>query len=364
MEENENAFKHLFNLACLQRISEALISVYPQFDLKSFLRLMPKLKLLEMKPRVRLIRDELKKRLPENYPQALKILLKSNQTKKLQDFDLWPYTEFIQTYGLNNPELSLRALKELTSDFTSEWAIRPFLIQDAKQTLAFLKLCARDKNEHVRRWASEGTRPRLPWGARLYDFIKDPNQALPILEILKFDPELYVRKSIANHLNDISKDHPSLVIEILKRWKTEARKEHADKIGWITRRALRTLIKNGDAQALKLIGVSHKAEVKLDHFKIQKNKIKLGEHLAFEFRLTSFSKKSQKLVVDFIIHHVKANQTTKAKVFKLKTFEILPLQTEYLVKSQRFQKITTASNGTKVVTFRWNRAASLPFSSV
>jgi 3-methyladenine DNA glycosylase AlkC len=341
MEENENALKHLFDQKLLKRMADELSKVYPAFDRKHFVGLMPKLKPLEMKPRVRFLRDELHRLLPAEYPKALEILLKSAAGKKLSGFDLWPYTEFVQTYGLDHLELSLDALSQLTQLFTAEWAVRPFIKQHEKKTMKFLEKCARDQNEHLRRWASEGSRPRLPWGERLQDFVRDPSPTLPILEILKFDESLYVRKSVSNHLNDIAKDHPELVVKILARWQKEAGEKHAEKIDWIIHRSLRTLIKNGHGGALKLIGVSTKVQIELVDFKVAQNHITLGEKVDFTFGVKSLSSKPQKLVVDYIVHFVKANQSTAPKVFKLKTFELPAKGVLHISKSHPMKKITT-----------------------
>jgi len=343
IEENENAFKHFFNEELLKRMGAALEKTAPSFNKKEFLAILPELKTLEMKPRVQMIRDEMHRQLPQTYPQALKILLKSAEVGKLDGFSLWPYMEFIQTYGFDDVKISLEALKKLTTLFTAEWAVRPFIIDHEKETLQFLKQCAVDKDVSVRRWASEGTRPRLPWGERLQSFVQDPSPALPILEILKFDPELFVRKSVSNHLNDIAKDHPDLVIKILTQWKKEAGTEHAAKIDWIIRHSLRTLIKNGNAKALKLIGVDHGAKVALKDLKLTKKNLKLEERLDFEFKLQSLSAKPQKLVVDYILHFVKANKKTSPKVFKLKNIELPAKGTLNIAKSHHLKKVTTRS---------------------
>ena len=341
IEENESALKHQFGKSLLQRISDSLREIDPSFDPLRFHRLISSLESLEMKPRVHRIRDELRRQLPADYLKALLLLQKAVKAGKLHGFDLWPFTEFVQTYGLDYPEASLAALAEFTKRFTAEWAIRPFLKRDSKSTLRFLEECARSEDEHLRRWASEGTRPRLPWGEHLHDFVQDPQPTLPILELLKFDPSLYVRKSVANHLNDISKDHPLYVIALLKRWKKEAGQEHALKIDWIIRRSLRTLIKEGDHRALKLIGVSSQAEIKINDVTIQQKKIHLGERLAFQFELQSLSSKPQKLVVDYLLHFVKSNGRTAPKVFKLKTTTIPSKGKLIFKKTHAVKKITT-----------------------
>jgi 3-methyladenine DNA glycosylase AlkC len=335
------ALKHMYNRAFLNRVNSAFVFAFPAFDQKQFLGLMPKLEKLEMKDRVRLVRDEFKRQLPADYAKALKILVKVAEAQDLKAFDLWPFTEFVQSYGVDHPQISLEALRFLTTKFTAEWAVRPFIKAHPKLTLKFLNNCALSSDEHLRRWASEGTRPRLPWGERLQDFVKDPKPALPILEKLKFDESLYVRKSVANHLNDIAKDHPQLVVKILSRWKKEAGSKHQEKIQWTIHRALRSLIKDGHAGALGLIGVSAKAEIQFKNFKLLQKKIRMGERVEFEFEIHSLSPRTQKLVVDYVIHFVKSNQTTAPKVFKLKTFEISKKASLQIKKSHHIKPITT-----------------------
>jgi 3-methyladenine DNA glycosylase AlkC len=340
-ETNPQAFKHLFGRELLDRLSRALSHVYVDFDQKAFIGLIPQLETLEMKPRVQLIREELRRQLPQDYKKALAILTQVTQSKNLDGFDLWPISDFIQTYGLDEPVLSLEALKELTSLFSSEFAVRPFLKHRPTETLQFLKKCALDSNEHIRRWASEGSRPRLPWGERLQEFVRDPSPTLPILELLKFDPEIYVRKSVSNHLNDIAKDHPEKVIQILEKWKKAAGTEHETKLLWIIRHSLRTLIKAGHPEALELIGVSSVVEIKVSNFKINKPSFKLGDRLEFGFEIRSQANKPQKLVVDYIIHYLKSNQKTSPKVFKLKTLQIQPKEIITIRKSHHIKKVTT-----------------------
>ncbi|RYZ72670.1 MAG: hypothetical protein EOP05_10765 [Proteobacteria bacterium] len=219
--------------------------------------------------------------------------------------------------------------------------MRPFLNADPKTTLAYLLKASVDKNVHIRRWSSEGSRPRLPWGERLNEFIKKPESTLPILENLKYDDELYVRKSVANHLNDIAKDHPDFVVKILKRWQQEVPTEHKPKIDWITRHALRVLIKNGHAGALALVGVSSNAAIEIKALKVSPTTLQFGESLRFSFEIQSTARKAQKLVIDYVIHFVKASGKTAPKVFKLKTFSLGPNEKLKIEKSHAVRKITT-----------------------
>ena len=332
------SLKLLIDHKLLVRMASSLKQVHPSFDERAF-RKLKGLEDLELKARVQLVRDHLRRHLPQDFQEATKILLASTAAHDLRGFDLWPYTEFVQTYGLDQPDFSLHALKELTRKFTSEYAVRPFLTRYPQASLRFLILCATDPDLHARRWASEGTRPRLPWGEKLHHLIKDPTQTLPILELLKYDDELYVRKSVANHLNDIAKDHPALVLKTLSRWKKEASAEELPKISWIISRALRNLIKAGDARALELIGVSSRARSGVAKFKLVKNKLKLGERLTFSFELTAET--SGKFVVDFILHFKKANGTLTGKVFKLREFELKRGESVFVEKGHHIKAITT-----------------------
>ncbi len=340
-EDSPKAFKLWINKSLLERMAEAINSVYKDFDRKQFVRLASQLAPLELKDRVRRVRDELRDQLPQKYSTALGILIKSLEGGTLKSFDLWPYTEFIQTYGLNDLDISLAALKKITPLFTSEFAIRPFIRHYPQECLKYLLVCANDSDAHIRRWASEGTRPRLPWGEKLEIFIKNPSQTLAILETLKHDPELYVRKSVSNHLNDIAKDHPDLVIRTLSKWQAEENPTHSSKIEWITHRSLRNLIKAGHPQALKLIGANHHVKIKVSKLTLNKKYFRMNDILEFNFELLLTSNKPQKIVIDYVIHHVKANKETTPKVFKLKTQTLAPHQRISISKKHTLKPITT-----------------------
>lgn len=340
-EENPNAFKNFINPQVIIRIGEAFQEVYPDFNVKRFEKLKSHIAPLELKARVLLLRDGLGAELPESYPEAIKIIQQVIQNGKLSGFQLWPISEYISEFGLEHFQLSFAAMIDLTKVFTSEFAIRPFLLKDPQQCLKLLGPLRNHKNVHVRRWLSEGTRPILPWGGKIPAFLKDPNLTLPILEELKYDGELYVRKSVANHLNDISKNHPDLVVKLLKRWNKEASAEQAEKIQWITRHALRVLIKKAHPGALKLMGAGGECELAFHGLKLKKKSYRTGELLEFEFRLTSTAKKTQKLIVDYVIDFVKASGKHSPKVFKLKTLELAPKETITLSKKHPLRKITT-----------------------
>lgn len=340
----ESAFKNWINADLVERIAAHIQKHDDSFDKKSFVALVAELPKLEMKPRVRLIRDELHRHLPSDYKKALTLLLKAvTEPKKgvepLHGFDLWALTEFIQKFGLDDVKISLDALSELTQRFTAEFAVRPFLIHHEKKTLAYLTKAATSKNRHIRRWVSEGSRPRLPWGEQLKHFVKDPRPTIRLLEKLKYDEELYVRKSVANHLNDISKDHPVLAVKLASKWKKESPAKHAVKIDWIIKHALRTQLKKGDVTALKLLGYHTEAQVQLKKLKIKKDPVKVGEHLEFSFEL--HTKKPANVMIDYIIHHQKAHGKTTPKVFKLTAKPLDGKKPLLVSKKHSFKVITT-----------------------
>ncbi len=340
-EENPKAFKHWISEKLVQKMAQDLTSVFPQFNSKSFVQVAKQLKALELKPRVLVIRDTLFEHLPKDYLKALRILLKAVEKDNLKGFDLWPFSEFIQTHGLEHFDESLHALSILTQKFTAEFAVRPFLVQYPEKTYALFLKWAKHSNHHIRRWTSEGSRPRLPWGMKLHSAIRDPKPGIKILDLLKFDEELYVRKSIANHLNDIAKDHPDLVIATLKKWNKDCPPKHQGKLLWIQKQALRSLIKAGYLPALTLMGYGKQADIKIGKLKINKKRFKLGEIIDFELQLISTNKKNQKLAVDYVIHYQKSNQKTSPKVFKLKVLDLNPGETFIIKKRHALRPVTT-----------------------
>lgn len=230
--------------------------VHRVFDAKSFRRAaLDGLEPLAILDRGRHLARAMRNHLPTRYADAMAVILKSLTPPhgKTDEFGLGvffylPHVAFVEEFGLDDFETSMTAQYELTRRFSAEFSIRPFLIREQERTLARLMEWTRDSDAHVRRLCSEGTRPRLPWAQRIPAFVKDPRPALPILETLKDDPELYVRRSVANHLGDIAKDHPDLVFEICERWLRDADENRK----WLIRHALRHPAKKQNKTALKL----------------------------------------------------------------------------------------------------------------
>lgn len=338
--ENANAFKHFINQAVIQKIGSGIRRVYPDFPVKKFSKVSEELEPLELKQRVLLVTKNLREFLPDPYPEALKILMTAMEKEDLKGFELWPFSEYISQFGLDHYDESMKAMYKLTQRFTSEFAVRPFLLKNHVRVLKYFRKWASDKNVHVRRWVSEGSRPLLPWGQKLPLFIMDPTHGILLLEKLKFDEELYVRKSVANHLNDISKNHPQVVINVLKLWEDDAPEEHKEKLNWIKRHALRTLIKKGHPGALKLMGAVE-PKLKVLQFKTDRKNYSLNDTLKFSLHLHSTSQKSQKLIVDYAIDFRKANGKLGKKVFKLKTLKLDGGESIKIEKKHSLKPITT-----------------------
>jgi 3-methyladenine DNA glycosylase AlkC len=328
--------KEIFNAARFRSVAAEIATIDSGFDAGRFLALaLPGLEDMTLMQRLRHMTECLHTTLPSDYGKALDILRRL-APRLNHNFASIVLPDYVALYGLDDFELSMEALRFFTPFGSSEFAVREFLRRDLDRSLAVMEGWSRDDDEHVRRLASEGSRPRLPWSFRLDALIAEPSRTVPILENLKMDSSLYVRKSVANHLNDISKDHPAWVVDRLEGWPLE--NAHT---AWIAKRALRTLIKKGDARALSLIGAGEKAQVQLDEFVIQPRHIRLGEHISFSFRLTSTASTPQRLVVDYVVHYVKKAGTTSAKVFKLKEFTLGAGETVVLSRSQQIRDFTT-----------------------
>lgn len=337
MADSENpALKEMFNAARFRRIAKDVEAVYPRFDAKKFLSLaLPGLDDLTLLQRLRRVTEGLRATLPQDYAKALAILRKLAPRTERGFVSLF-LPDFVGLYGLENFDLSLDALKFFTSFGSSEFGIRPFLRQDLRRTLKVMETWSREEDEHVRRLASEGCRPRLPWSFRLDALIVDPSPTARILENLKADPSLYVRKSVANHLNDITKDHPAWVLNRIEGWDLE--NAHT---AWIAKRALRSLIKAGDRRALAVIGAGQAAEVRLKRFSVSPTRLRLGERVSFSLVFVSTGQAAQKLVVDYAIHYRKKSGGSSAKVFKWKELCVEPAEAVTLTKGQMVRDFST-----------------------
>jgi len=326
-------------------IARMISAVHPAFDARKFVAdALKGYDELALMPRGKHIARALHRHLPPDYSKAVDILLASlaqphgrDPGLTLGSFLFLPHTMFVAEFGLDHFEDSMRAQHALTQRFTAEFSIRAFLQKHEAATLARFKQWASDPSEHVRRLVSEGSRPRLPWASRLPAFQKDPAPVLGLLELLKDDPALYVRRSVANNLNDIGKDHPDVLAATAKKWLKGA----SDERRWIVQHALRSAVKRGEAGALDVLGFGKSAEATVSEARITPKRVVMGEKVHIAFDVTNTSTKPQRVLVDFCIHYVKASGKTGAKVFKLKVLDLMPGQTVRLGKTVSTVEMTT-----------------------
>ncbi len=327
MTEKFSLKDHLFNREKVEYLSELIQKQAPLFDQRRFVKLVLKpFPDLELKQRIQHITETLREMLPDDYRSSIKILLASlpeeldpNKTDDdFGDFIFAPYSYYVASYGCVQKELSfsLNSLEEMTKRFSVEFAIRSFLIKFPEQTLKKINRWATHKNYHVRRLASEGIRPNLPWGQKADVPLKS---IIQILDQLYFDPTRFVTRSVANNLNDVSKQKPELVIQTLKKWKKSGKQEEKE-LDYIINHSLRTLIKQGNPQAMTLLGYPLDPKVSVRQFVIKKRTIKIGESL--EFMMDLLAEKNAKLLIDYSIYFRSKNGENRQKVFKLKKVDV------------------------------------------
>ena len=328
--------KDMFNKKFYERLALEFNKADKKFHPDKFVKQVIKdIDFLSLNQRMRNTTLVLKQHLPTDYFKAIDILsqvvpeFRSHYTSFL-------FPDYVGQYGHDDFKLSMETLKYFTQFGSSEFAIREFLKRDLNKTLGVMKKWTEDKNHHVRRLASEGARPRLPWSFNLDAIARDPELTRPILEALKGDNELYVKKSVANHLNDFSRINPEWMLKVVNSW--DKKHEHTS---WIIKHASRTLIKQGDQRSLAVFDYEKSPKLKIEKLKIGKLKIKLGESLSFSFDIISEKAKSQKLVIDYAIHYQKKNGGMLPKVFKLKDLVLMPGETVHISKSHSFKEFTT-----------------------
>lgn len=343
-------FKNWINRGIIEGMAGHFDKHYADFDTSGFINdAADGLELLELKQRTDRITDTMITYFPDDFEQAGAILLASLGTplqddlsagkidsKGIAGWAIMSMAHYVALQGHEHLDLSMTLLKEMTKRSTAEFAIRYFLLNDSDKTLPYLRDWALDDDQHVRRLASEGSRPRLPWGMRLPVFVDDPAAVIELLEMLKDDDSEYVRRSVANNLNDIAKDHPEWVADIAGQWLTDASKERVK----LVRHACRTLIKNGHPKTLAAFGYKP-AKIQQATIKISKPQVNFGEALEFTLSLDSASVDEQPLLIDYVIHHQKANGTTSPKVFKWKTVNLTVDKTLNISKKHPMKKITT-----------------------
>ena len=302
------------------RIANDIRYVYPTFPADSFLaQALDGFEELELMDRSKQIARSLADHLPATRDEALRILIASlgfedPQTENggMAAFYYMPHAHFVATEGLDHFDLAMEANYQITKLSTAEFSVRPYLEQHTRATLELFGRWATDPSEHVRRLVSEGSRPRLPWAGRLKVFQADPSPVIELLTLLKDDPSDYVRRSVANNLNDIAKDHPDVVIELARQWWNEGNDDRRR----LVRHGLRTLVKQANPAALAVMGFTPDAGAVLGDVSIAPASVAIGSSVRLTAQIVNPTEAEVGVLVDFRLHFVKWNGAISAKVFK------------------------------------------------
>lgn len=325
--------KNKFNHESLYEVALAIQSVYNPFQVNEFIKstIDETWDNLELKSRCRKISMNLGKYLPEDYKDAISILEQSVRRFPFAFF----LPDFVEVYGQDDVywDFSISVLERNTEYWSSEFAVRVFIIKDEKRMMEQMYKWSKHENEHVRRLASEGCRPQLPWAQAITSFKKDPTPILPILEQLKTDTSLYVRKSVANNLNDISKTHPDLVINLAQNW--YGKNEHTN---WILKHGCRTLLKKGNRDVLALFGYDDTTSIDVQDFALDTTSISIGENLTFSF--TVLAKKATKIRLEYGIDYVKSNGKRNRKIFKISEVSLKENEKKLYKKKHSFADVS------------------------
>jgi 3-methyladenine DNA glycosylase AlkC len=328
--------KEMFNKQFFEKLAKEFQSVQKTFEAKQFVSdAMSGIGEMELNARMRNTSLILKKHLPQNFETSVELMKRVIPNMKAGYANL-VFPDFVGLYGRDDIEFSLDALKYFTCFGSSEFAIREFLKLDFDTTISKMQQWASDSNHHVRRLASEGSRPRLPWSFKLDRVISNPDVTFPILEKLKDDAELYVRKSVANHLNDISKDNPDFVLTVIKNWKG-----NSEYTNWIIKHGSRTLLKKGNKTALAQFGTKHHPDIIASAFSIVNTKIKTGGKVDFAFCLRNKNSKPVKVRLEYAVYFKIASGAHSKKVFKISERQVQGGEQIQLKKAHSFKPITT-----------------------
>jgi len=331
-------FKNMFNYEVVREVATDIHAVYPAFRVDEFLNstIDETWEALEFKARIRKVAETLGKFLPADYPEAIGIIdqVVMNYGNWLEGTG-WFFPDFVEVFGQDEKhwDVSVAALARYTLYASSELAVRPFIINDEKRMMEQMYAWSKDENECVRRLSSEGCRPALPWAQAIPSFKKDPTPILPILEQLKTDPDLFVRKSVANNLNDISKTHPDLVAKIAQDW--YGKHEFTD---WIVKHGCRTLLKKGNREVLAIFGYHDVDSVEVSKFALAEDSIAIGEDLTFSFEL--YAKTATKVRLEYGIDYVKAKGKTSRKIFQLSESALKAGEKKSYTRKQSFADVS------------------------
>ncbi|MGW9686355.1 DNA alkylation repair protein [Flagellimonas sp. 2504JD1-5] len=336
-------FKNIYNPDFFKRFTECMEQVFPEFDTNTFLNAIynDDWDNKELKQRMRHITHVIKDHLTADLNTNVKLLLNLIPILKQNDFrsdnlEFIFLPDFVEIYGADDYDISIDAFEEITKFVSCEFAVRPFIIKHPQKMLQQMIRWSHHEHPMVRRLASEGCRPRLPWAMALPDLKKDPTPILPILEKLKSDESESVRRSVANNLNDISKDNPKIVIRLAKKWKGKSKE-----VDWVVKHACRTLLKQGIPEVMQLFGFGKTNNIKIEKFEVLTPVVTIGKDMNFSFLLNNTNRKSTKIRLEYGLYYQKANGTLSKKVFKISEKDYDGSSSTPILRKQSFKIITT-----------------------
>lgn len=338
-----NLLKEIYSIPFYDKFSDILGEVIPNFNKQKFTFeiFADNWERKELKQRMKHTSYVLHQFLPDDFAKTSvvieKIISKIKQkpfTSSSLEFMFFP--DYIENYGINDFETSVKSIEFITQFTSCEFAVRTFIIKYGDKMIQQMYQWSLHENHHVRRLASEGSRPRLPWAMALPELKRDPKPILPLLENLKNDPSEYVRRSVANNLNDIAKDNPDVVIQIAKQWKGESNETEA-----VVKHGCRTLLKQGNSDILKIFGLIDNPKVELKNFKIKTKAIGVGEYLEFSFTLQNNDEKTQYLRLEYAIYYLRKNGQLSKKVVKISERQLNPNEKIEIHRKHSFKIITT-----------------------
>ena len=346
-------FKNMFNGQFVDRFSKALKPFVKNFDERKFASQIfdDEWDNRELMQRNRHITTVLKNFLPPDYKDAIaKILELVEHVEKTQhDFSVVDDTkfglsleyggilsDFVQLYGLDDYKTSIRAIEKITQFTSCEFAVRPFIVRYPDEMMKQMLAWSKHAHWGVRRLSAEGCRPRLPWAMALPNLKENPEPIISILENLKNDVSKFVRLSVANNMNDIAKDNPDVVIGLAKKWQGKS-----ENIDWIIKHGCRTLLKQGNKDAMELFGFDATKNISIEVFHILTPKVKIGASLEFSFKLLNNDNKKSKLRLEYGLHYQKANGTLSKKVHKISEKEYAENSLTQITRKHPFRVVTT-----------------------
>ncbi len=342
-EKEPFLLKNIYSSSFYEDLGEVLKKLIPNFDHSTFTRQIfdDDWDNRELKDRMKHTAFVIRKFLPEAYPEAVSVIVEVAKIKNEEDLgkDSFPYMflpSFVEHFGLDDYDVSIDAMTEITKFVSCEFAVRPFYLKYREPMMEQTHKWANHPHFMVRRLASEGCRPRLPWGMGVPYLKKEPDLILPILDKLKDDPKEIVRRSVANNLNDISKDFPERVVEVAYQWKGESKE-----VDWVVKHACRTLLKQGHTKVMRLFGFGSIEDIAIENFQLDREIAKIGEELNFSFDLKNKANEALKVRLEYGVYFKKANGSLSRKVFQISEKKYSANSSTSITKKQHFKIITT-----------------------